>query len=121
MKFVLFLVRCLFILTVFLLSFFIMFYIFKPIFFAESLIFPYSVYPFDVCIKIPATWKYIKLIYIFCYSFSTIIILNSISLFVFKDIIHCKKRIKNKGKKSNKSLSLFIGNSFESLAPIILS
>ena len=121
MKFILFLVRFLFILTGFLLSFFIMFYIFKPIFFAESLIFPYSVHPFDLCNKIPVVWKYIKLIYILCFSFSTITIFNSISSIVFKNKVNYKKKYNRKAKKLNKNLSLFIGNSFENQNPIILS
>jgi len=121
LKFILFLVRFLFILTGFLLSFFIMFYIFKPIFFAESLIFPYSVHPFDLCNKIPVVWKYIKLIYILCFSFSTITIFNSISSIVFKNKVNYKKKYNRKAKKLNKNLSLFIGNSFENQNPIILS
>ena len=41
------------------------FFLFKPIFNAKSLIFPYAIHPFDICKIYPKTWKYIKLAYIF--------------------------------------------------------
>ena len=40
--------------------------IFKPIFTAKNLIFPYSINKFDIVTEYPLTWKYIKILYWFC-------------------------------------------------------
>ncbi len=122
MKFILFLARLLFVFTLSLLSFFIMFYFFKPIFFADNLIFPYSVHPFDICAKLPIAWNYIKLIYIACFIFSSIIIFNSISSIFFKNKKVDKKNFYVKtSKKLRSDLNLFVGNETQNNAPIFLS
>ena len=112
----------LFILTLSFVSFFIMFFFFKPIFFADTLIFPYSVHPFDICVKAPVAWKYIKLIYIISFIFSSLIISNSISSIIFKKEKSASKKLHLKNsKKYNSKLNLFIGNDIKSNSPIYLS
>ena len=55
----------------------IIFLIFKPIFTAESLIFPYAVHPFDICKLYPDTWNLLKKAYI-------ILFLISYNIFLIK-------------------------------------
>ena len=122
MNFILFLVRLLFIFTLSFITFLIMFFFFKPIFFAKSLIFPYSVTPFDICEKIPVAWKYIKLIYMFCFVFSSIVISNSISSIFFKKKKSNIKKVNLKlSPKTYSKLNLFVGNDAENNIPIYLS
>ena len=64
--------------------------IFKFIFFAKELIFPYSVSKFDIISKFPKTWYYIKLIYLISCFFNLYLFINSI----FKYILIKKSKIK---------------------------
>ena len=41
----------------------IVYFLFRPIFTAKSLIFPYAVHPFDICKVYPETWKKLKIAY----------------------------------------------------------
>ena len=52
------------ILLVSILLFLIVQFVFKPIFTATTLIFPYSLSKFDIIIEYPIVWKYIKIIYL---------------------------------------------------------
>lgn len=60
----------------------ILFLIFSPIFYAESLIFPYALTPFDICKTYPKIWNLIKNLYfvsfILCYSIVYISLYNNI-------------------------------------------
>lgn len=61
---------------------FIAFILFKPIYTATSLTIPYSLNPYDICIKYPVAWKYIKFSFIVFFLLSSLICSNSIfSLF----------------------------------------
>ena len=51
---------------------------FSSIIYANSVIIPYGIHPFDICIKNPDLWKYIKVTFIFTYIFSSFVISNSI-------------------------------------------
>ena len=96
--------------------------LFKPIFLANSVIFPYSIHPFDICSKIPVAWKYIKLLYLICFVFSSIIIFNSIYSLIFKKRFSNVKKLRfSKSNKLDSSLNLFIGNSSTDNVPIFLS
>lgn len=64
---------------------------FSNIFYANSVIIPYGIHPFDICIKNPDLWKYIKFTFVFTYVFSSFIISNSFYL-ILKDSL---KRLKN--------------------------
>ena len=57
---------------------FIGYKLFSSIIYANSVIIPYGIHPFDICIKNPDLWRYIKITFIFTYIFSSIIISNSI-------------------------------------------
>jgi hypothetical protein len=65
----------------------VVYYIFKPVFVADSIIFPYAIHPFDICKVYPDTWKAIKIIYILTF-------LISYNLFLIK--IFRKIKVKNK-------------------------
>jgi len=62
-----------------------------PIFTADTLIIPYSLNHFDICKEAPAVWLYIKIIYIFSYCFSAVIIANSIYNLFIKN--HAPKKL----------------------------
>lgn len=70
-------------------SFIIMFILFSKIFFAKSLIFPFAIYPFDICKEYPNVWKLIKILYIISYH---------IVILIFIKIIYIKIPQKNKNK-----------------------
>ena len=84
--------------------------IFKPIFYAQEIIISYGLRPFDICSENPKLWEYIKLIYIFTFIFSSIIInnilFNKLNIFLKKEK---KLTIKNKINNNKNNLELLIG------------
>lgn len=68
----------LFVLFLSFIIYFIMKCIFSPIFNAPSLIFPYSVTPFDIVAKYPIVWSYIKKIYCITFFLSTSLLTNTL-------------------------------------------
>lgn len=88
-----------------------MWLIFKPIFTAKSLIFPYAVHPFDIVLLYPDTWELLKKLYIIMFFISYNIFLIKVSRHIYFKIP--KKLSKPKApKKLNKiddNLKLIIG------------
>lgn len=100
--------------------------------FSSSIIITYGIHPFDICIKNPELWQIIKILFIFTYIFSSLILSNLIykylvkSFFYFVTFIFNKLKLyflKLKNIKNNKfknsilnsinnlpQLNLFIGN-----------
>lgn len=73
-------------------SFLIYFLFFYKIYFYSSIIISYSVNPFDICIKYPVFWKYLKIYSIFMNLIANYLILN----FIFDNyILNSKNIIKN--------------------------
>ena len=64
------------------LLFLIIISIFKPIFTAQELIFPYSVTKFDIILKYPKIWFYIKVIYSITCFLNLFLAVNSIFKFI---------------------------------------
>ena len=101
-----------------LLHFFIIILIFLPIFKANSIIFTFSLTPFDICSKFPVQWKYLKLFFIIFQLIS--------SLLIFYYIVNFFDSIFSKHKKSNHislnrpDLSILIGYS-QNDSPIFLN
>ena len=94
-------------------------YLFSPIYYAESVIFPYAITPFDICKEYPEFWLKLKYYYILFSFLSALIYLNSIYNFLFKKK---KKQIKfteYSKNKNSKNLSLLIGNTTDNI-PIII-
>ena len=73
--------------------------LFSEIFYANSVIITYGIHPFDICIKNPDLWRYIKIIFLISYIFSSFIISNFLyfilSLF-FQKIINLIKNLIDK-------------------------
>lgn len=120
MKFLFYLLRFIFAVIFSLIYYYFIFNFFSPIFNATSYIFPYAVNPFDICIKAPIAWKYIKLIYIATGLFSIFIISNSIFTILFKNkfIRICKNKFKK--IKKPKGLYLTVGKSEKNEQTIFL-
>ena len=120
--------------------------LFSDILYANSVIITYGIHPFDICVKNPDLWKYIKIAFVISYLFSSIIISNFIYFIskklvkklidTFKNISEklniLKKKKREKSQKvslsssffvdkKNEDLKLFIGNSFEDKSTIYLS
>ena len=120
--------------------------LFSDILYANSVIITYGIHPFDICVKNPDLWKYIKIAFVISYLFSSIIISNFIYFIskklvkklidTFKNISEKLNILKKKKKeklqkvslsssffvdKKNEDLKLFIGNSFEDKSTIYLS
>lgn len=92
--------------------------IFSPIFEATSLIFPYAIHPFDICIRIPTGWFYIKLTFKLTLFFNLFTLLFSFSSFLKPKLIQKKiKIIKNKPK----NLCLFVGNTYKNNIPLYIN
>ncbi len=64
---------------------------FSPILTAKSLIFPYSIHPFDIASDYPKPWFYIKIFYCFSLFITVFLTLNSLSIF-----FNIKKKKTNK-------------------------
>ena len=72
-------------------------FIFKDIFLSKKIIIKYAINPFDICEKQPQLWNNIKLLFIFSYIISSIIISNNI----FKIIKNIKENNEKNSKKNN--------------------
>lgn len=86
-------------------SFIITFLIFRPIFVSDTIIFKFAIEPFNICEEQPVIWNIIKILFIFDYLFSNLIIFNSI----FSKIFSRKIKEKISIEKNNNELSLNIG------------
>ena len=71
--------------------------IFYPIFISDEIIITYGIHPFNICLKNPLLWKYIKIVFIFTYVFSNFIFSN----FIFNQFL--SKFFVRKDKKSSGS------------------
>lgn len=119
MKFIFFLYRICFSTSIcYCLCYFIIKF-FNPIFNASSLIFPYAVHPFDLCIKTPTAWYYTKLIFKFTLYYNLFTIIFHFSSFIFP------KKIKTKQNKflnkKPKNIYLYVGKTFQNNTPIYIN
>ncbi len=55
-------------------SSYVTFYFFYPIFIAKEIIITYGIHPFDICSDNPELWQIIKLLYIICFIFSSFVV-----------------------------------------------
>lgn len=92
---------------------------FNSIFFADSLIFPYAFHPFDLCLKAPLAWCYMKLVFKASLLFNLIIVSNSAFSYFFPN----KNKLKYKRQKRIKSgkLSLFVGKNSQNNLPVYIN
>lgn len=88
------------------------FFLFKPIFEATSIIIPYSLHPYDICITNPNLWKNIKFYFVVFYISSIFIYSTTIYRLIFSSQnidIHKNSQIPKKQSTNNKELLLFAG------------
>lgn len=111
MKFILFFVQLVFCLFLTLLLIIPIFSLFKPIFTATSFVIPYAIYPFDICIKSPFIWKYMKLTYCVICIYVCFIISNSIFVGFLKRKFLVNYKNKNKRKIDLSGINLYLGKS----------
>ena len=87
--------------------------IFKPIFKAEHLIFPFAIHPFDIVTVYPNTWLLIKKYYYISFAFSYIIIFLRVSHIFLNSNINftSKTQFKKSVPTTNTDLKLLVGTS----------
>ena len=94
---------------------------FSPILEAYSLIFPYALHPFDICLKIPIAWYYIKLIFKITLLYNLFFFTNSLLSLIFPKSIKFKSLKYRFKSKKIKNLCLYIGRSFKDNSPILIN
>jgi len=92
-----------------------------PILLANSVIIPYSFFPFDICIKAPHAWKYIKIIYYIVTLWTLMLFSNSIYCFIFKNKIVLNNPDNKKSQKTLSQLELFLGINSKTNSKVFLS
>lgn len=120
MKFIKFLLRFIASLLFSLLLIIPIFKLFKPIYFAKSLVIPYAIYPFDICSSKPVAWHYIKIIHFITFFHVCFLLSNSLIKLFLK---HKKFKIfhkKNPYMKLEKGFNLYIGKTAKDFFPVYL-
>ena len=88
------------------------FQFFLPLYKAKEIIVSFGLHPFDICCNNPSLWNFLKISFIFFYTFSNFIIINSLILrFKLFEKSSPKSSIQNISTKSN--LQLLIGKNSE--------
>lgn len=91
------------------------FILFKPIYLSNSIIIPYSLHPYDICITKPDLWRTIKIWFIIFYIISSIIYSNFLYSLFFRKYLINKEKIDKKNNNlikpisNSKNLFLFVG------------
>ena len=86
---------------------------FKPIFTANSLIFPYALHPFDIVSVYPDTWAFLLRFYFLSALISHCIIFNKIYIFFSKKahfLSYNKKKVLPYPNNESINLQLYVGN-----------
>lgn len=89
--------------------------LFKPIYTSYSIMIPYSLHPYDICISNPTLWKNIKFYFVVFYFLSSLICSNSFYSLIFCNKFNKKATVNKKAYKStshstnNKDLSIIAG------------
>ena len=91
------------------LLFLIILYIFRPIFTATNLIFPYSVSKFDIALEYPIVWKYIKITYCVNCFITVYILINSLQKFLSINKIEIHKKQKTETIVVDNHLNMLLG------------
>lgn len=98
----------------------IIYHIFKPIFTANHLIFPYAIHPFDIVSVYPNTWILLKKIYFLTFLFSYFILFNKIFNLIFLKIPKPNKKVPYlENSQASNELSLLVG--FSNNTPIFIN
>ena len=86
-------------------------FLFYPIFVSESIIFPFSLSPFDICKEYPVFWEQFKKTYVFSYLLSSIIYSKFFCSILFSKKSCLKKNNLSNDCFSSNELSLILGKS----------
>ncbi len=121
MKFILFLLHLVFCFLLAVLLIIPIIIIFYPIFTASSFIFPYAIYPFDICKVAPSLWKYMKIIYCLSCYFVCFLISNCVYTWIFKNKILFSNNKKEKRLTNISNLHLYLGKDADTLIPVYLT
>lgn len=112
MKFTVFLFRIVFYLCISTFLILIMFYFLHPIFYADSIIIPYALHPFDICAKAPTAWSYIKLAYLLTFLYVCLLFSNTLfCLFLKNKLSNISHPNKSYQTPSDSDLTLYVGTS----------
>lgn len=93
--------------------------IFKPIFSAQSLLFPFAVHPFDIAKVYPETWNLLKRLYFISSFFSFFILFNKLFNILYSIFPNIKINPKRKKLIPSEEFSLFLG--MENNSPFFIS
>lgn len=88
--------------------------LFKPIYLANSIIIPYSLHPYDICIRYPDAWQKTKFYFVVFYIVSTFLCGNFVSSLLLKKMFPKNSKVSENKKlmlyhSNSKILSLFVG------------
>lgn len=96
----------------FIVSIFIIFLVFKEIFYSNNILIDFSLHPFNICEKYPDLWNFIKISYVVSYIACILIISN----FIYSLIFYKEEKKKKDNKLSlentsilNSDLNLLVG------------
>jgi len=106
-----FIKKHLIILFISVLLFLIVLIIFKPIFTATSLIFPYSLSKFDIIIEYPIVWKYIKIMYLINCFITIYLLIFSFYKFILTIKFKIPKKTNTENNFLDSNFSLLLGTS----------
>ncbi len=95
------------------------YYFLKPVFYSNSIIIPYALKPFDICVEYPTLWFYLKYFYFVISFISHYIIFYSLSHFVISKFKKDKKMNVSEPSVSSHMISLYVGKD-EQETPIYL-
>lgn len=119
MKFISYLLRLVFCLLLTLLLIIPLFSLFYPVLTASVFIFPYAISPFDICLKAPLAWRYIKLIYCITSFYVCFLFSLSASSLLFKNKITFKTY--KFAKKKLTEICLLLGKNVNNNQPVYLN
>ena len=95
---------------------------FSPILNSSNLLFPYALHPFDICLKAPTAWIYIKLFFKLSLLCNLLFLFRSVfSLLFFKFLIYKTGKNKFTKKHSSSELSLLVGNNYSNNSAVYIT
>ena len=104
--------RLLFLGIFFTIFIFILFFIFKDIFYSNNILIDFAIHPFNICEKYPDLWSFIKITYVLFYCGVILIISNFIYSFIFYKKEHFINENEAPGicnTSNNSKLNLLVG------------
>lgn len=104
--------RLLFLGVFFTIFIFILFFVFKDIFYSNNILIDFAIHPFNICDKYPDLWNFIKITYVLFYCGVVLIISNFIYSFIFRkneNLINENEATGICNTSNNSKLNLLVG------------